>query len=467
MGNTLVQFVTPAVRAILGLLLAAALSRYLGVEGLGQYALVFAYVGTFNGIFNDWGLGTILLREIARFPERRAELLVSGAALQGLVALGSYVLMVGGLAIVHFPGAVKQAVLIYGLTLLLTPLDLLALSFQADLKLSRLLPASLAGALLNFGFLMLVMVFRGGLLALIAAVLAALVIQYMWIARLCWASQRFPCRPATAHWNPFLREAWPLGLTTVFTTTMQQAPVMVLSWHSLEAVGLFSAAYKIPQQLLLLPLMVRNSAFPVLARSWVVDRPRFSRQLDRLVGGIILISVPMVIAGVGLAAPLTVLVFGPDFAGAAGPFGLLIGVCGLVFPGILIGEALNAAGYQRGNLVIQVLSSGALIVLLLVLVPSGGAAGAALALLLSYGLVVGATLLVARWRFQDGAPLGAMGVGAMSAASGGVGLIAASGLGPLPASIVGAAVALAVLVALRGSQVRGLWAAVTGSRLAG
>jgi O-antigen/teichoic acid export membrane protein len=128
---------------------------------------------------------------------------------------------------------------------------------------------------------------------------------------------------------------------------------------------------------------------------------------------------------------------------------------------------LNAAGYQRGNLVIQMVSSGALIVLLIVLVPSGGAAGAAWALLLSYGLVVGATLLVARWRFQDGAPLGAMGVGAMSAAAGGVGLIVASGLGPLPASIVGAAVALAVLVALRGSQVRGLWAAVTGSSLAG
>jgi O-antigen/teichoic acid export membrane protein len=143
-----------------------------------------------------------------------------------------------------------------------------------------------------------------------------------------------------------------------------------------------------------------------------------------------------------------------------------MGVFGLIFPGILIGEALSAAGFQRGNLVIQVASSGALIVLLLVLVPSGGAAGAAWALLLSYGLVVGATLLVARWRLQDGAPLVAMAIGALAAASGGAGLVLASGLGPLPSSLVGAAVALAVLIALRPSQVRGLWAAVTGSSLA-
>ncbi len=54
-GNTLVQVVTPVLRIALGIVLAAVLSRYLGAEGLGSYALVFAYVATFDGVFNEGG----------------------------------------------------------------------------------------------------------------------------------------------------------------------------------------------------------------------------------------------------------------------------------------------------------------------------------------------------------------------------------------------------------------------------
>src|SRR6185295_1683580 len=81
-SNTLVQLISPGVRIATGLILVAALARYLGVAGFGAYALVFAYVATFDGVFAEWGLGTVLLREISRRPDERAGLLASGAALQ-------------------------------------------------------------------------------------------------------------------------------------------------------------------------------------------------------------------------------------------------------------------------------------------------------------------------------------------------------------------------------------------------
>lgn len=455
-SNTLAQFVAPTVRVALGLVLAAALGRYLGAEGFGQYALVFAYVATFNGVFNDWGLGTIVLREIAWRPEERAGLLSSGAALQGVVALGSYALMLGVLILLPYPPAVERAAAVFGLTLLFTPLDILALSFQADLNLARLVPPSLLGALLNAALILLVIALRGTLLALVAASLVALLVHYSWIGRLCLAGAPSPPRPTIASWVPLLREAWPLGLSTIFSTTMQQAPVLVLSWVSLEAAGLFGAAIKIPQQLLMLPLTVRNSVFPVLARSWVADRARFRRQIDRLAGGSVLVAVPMVIAGIGLAPWLMPLVFGPEFAPAAGPFALLIGMAGLMFPGILLGEALSAIGFQRVNLVIQIASSLVLLLLLAVLVPPGGATGAAWSLLLSYAVVVAATLGAARRRLGGAAPVSALAGGAAAAVAGGVGLVAAAPFGPALSSLVGFGAALAALACLRHSQVREL-----------
>ena len=195
-GNTLAQVVTPALRMALGIALAAVLSRYLGAEGLGSYALVFAYVATFDGVFNEWGLGTILLREISRRPEERDGLLVSGAVLQGAVACGTYALMLGALPFMHYPGPVNRAITLYGLTLFAAPLNMLSLSFQADLALARLLPASLLGALLHFTLSLVVVALHGPLLWLVVAAAGALAMQYTG-ALSCARRGRWVWRPSS------------------------------------------------------------------------------------------------------------------------------------------------------------------------------------------------------------------------------------------------------------------------------
>lgn len=456
-ANTLAQIVTPALRMALGIALTAALSRYLGVEGLGEYALVFAYVAAFNGIFNDWGLATICVREISQRPDQRESLLASAAALQAIVALASYGLMLGGLLLMHHPTSVNQAIALYGLMLLLTPLDVLALSFQADLRLAKLLPPSLLGVALNFVLIMSVILMKGPLVALVGAALAALLIQYAWITRLSLTAVRFTSWPTTAHWRPFLRESWPLGVTAVFSTAMQQAPILVLSRFSLQAAGLFSAANRIPMQLFMIPFTVRTSTFPLLSQSWVTDRAQFARRLDRLVRGGLLLSVPAAILGIGLAEPVVRLLFGPAFAGAALPFALLMATFGVLFPGILVGEALTAAGFQRLNLVIQIVAFPVLAVLLLVLVPAHGAAGAAWALLSCYAGITAATFAAARWRLGSAGPAGALPPAAAAATLGGGTLVISSPLGPVLPAMLGATVALATLLCIRPSQARELW----------
>ena len=463
-SNTLAQIVTPAVRLALGVILIAALSRYLGVQGLGQYALVFAYVATFNGIFNDWGLATICVREISQRPDQRESLLASAAALQSVVAVGSYGLMLGGLLLMQYPTAVNQAIALYGLTLLLTPLDVLALSFQADLRLTRLLPPSLLGVALNFLLIMSVILLGGSLEALMGAALAALLAQYAWVARLSLTAVRFSSWPTMTHWRPFLRESWPLGVTTVFSTGMQQAPILALSRFSLEAAGLFSVATRIPQQLYLISFSIRNTTFPLLSQSWTADRVQFTGRLDRLVRASLLISIPAAILGIGLAEPIIRLLFGPVFADAALPFALLFATFGLFFPAILIGEALIAAGFQRLNLVIQMAGFPVLVLLLLVLVPAHGATGAAWALLSCYAGIAGATFAVARWRLGRDAPLGALAPAVGAAALGGGALIVSSAYGPVLSALLGATVALATLLCARPSQAGELWSLLVPAR---
>jgi len=446
-GNTLVQFVPSALRLVLGISLAAVLSRYLGVEGLGEYALLFTYVAIFNIVFNDWGLGTILVRELSQRPDERRALLASATALQLLVSCASYGLLLATLAVLHYSQGFKSAVMLYGLTLLLGPAQVLALPFQADLRLVRLLAPSALQVVLNFTLSIAVVLLGGPLFALAGASLVAVAVQCVWSGYLGWREAGLALAAFTSamwrRWWPLVRESWPIGVASTFKMAWQQGPVLVLGAFSLSATGLFNAANRVPQQIVLVPLALNTTTFPLLARWWVSDRVRFARQLDRLVGGSLFVAIPAVIFGIAVAGPFVRLLFGPEFAGASVPFAMLLAAAGLLFPIVFVAEALNAAGYQRLNLVITAALSPLLTALLFVLVPRGGASGAASALLVCYAGYIAALLGAARWRLGPAAPVRALASAGVAAALGGAALMISSPVGPVGAGTVGALVATA------------------------
>jgi O-antigen/teichoic acid export membrane protein len=445
-SNTLVQFVPTALSIVLGIVLAAVLSRYLGAEGLGEYALVFAYVATFNIVFNDWGLGTIVVREISQRPHERRALLASATALQTVVSCLAYGLMLATLAVLHYSPAFENAAMLYGLTLLLGPANVLALVFQADLRLTKLLVPSVLQIVLNFMLTIAVVLLGGPLFALAGASLIALAVRCVWIGYLGWRYAGLAPTALTSavwrRWWALVREAWPIGAASTFKMAWMQGPILFLGASSLTATGLFNAANRVPQQLTNVPIALNATMFPLLARSWVSDRLRFAGQLDRLVGGSLFIMVPAVIFGIAVADPFVRLLFGPEFAGAAVPFAMLLAAIGLIFPIVFLSEALNAARHQRLNLVIMVVLTPILTALLFMLIRQRGASGAALALLVCFAAYLVSLLAAARWRLGRAAPVRALASAGLAAALGGAALFISSPIGPLASGAVGAAVAV-------------------------
>jgi O-antigen/teichoic acid export membrane protein len=454
--NTLVQLLPPLVRILLGLLLVATLARYLGVRGFGQYALVFAYVALFSGIFSDWGLATICLREISRGAANRVELIGGAASLQALFAIGTYLLMLLSLLVMRYPALVTYSVALYGLAILLSPLDILALPFQADLRVGRLMGPAIAGSLVTFGVAITVIRLGGPLPALVGAALTGLLVQYGWVTIISLRYLR-GLRPSRSRWRYYVSEAWPLGLATIAGALFQQAPVLGLSFLSLESVGLFNAASRIPQQLNLLPQIVRISTFPILSEAWVADRMRFRLLLTRLVGASLLISVPLALLGIGLAEPLARVLFGPAFSGAALPFKILMAAFAITFPAILTGEAMIAAGFQRVNLLINLAGVPVLIALLLSLLPLGGAEGGATAVLGIAAFVAGATLISAPHLLKGPISFAPLFIGAAAGALGAAILALARDLGSVPAALLAATAAAIVMGSADRSTVRLLW----------
>lgn len=452
-ANTLVQLIAPALRVVLGLVLIAVLSRRLGRDGLGEYALIFSYVALFNIVFNDWGLNTIVLRQISQHPQERAGLIASAAAFQVFITCGSYALMVCGLILLRYPGAVTHAAMLYGLTLFVGPVNMIALPFQAELRLDALVVPSVVQTLLNFVLSIAALAVGGTLVALATASLIAVVVQYAWIGCLSWRFAR-PWAGAFGpvsrlRWRALTREAWPVGAASTLKVAWLQAPVLILGAYSLSATGLFHAANRIPQQIVLFPLAMNATMFPLLARSWNDSRDRFARQLDRLVGGSLLIVVPCVVFGVAASGPLLRVLLGPQFSAAATPYALLLVIAGLLFPIIFLAEALNAAGYQRLNLLLLVGITPLLTVLVAVLAPRAGATGVAIALLAGHTSYLAALLAAACVRLGRAAPVSALGASLLGAAAGALAVALSSGAGGIVSGSVGATAAAIAFACVR------------------
>ena len=446
-ANTLVQFVAPGIRFGLGLILVAVLGRYLGLAGFGQLSLVFAYVAFFSGIFNDWGLGTIVLRQISRFPERRMGLVTSGAVLQLVIAAATYVVLLLGLLVVDYPAETKAGAAVLGLSVLLSPVDILSLPFQADLRLTRLLAPAALGPVFQFTATVAVVALGGSLLLIVAAALAGQVLQYAWVAALA-AGRHGLAPPSRRTWPGYLRESLPLAGSTVVTTVYQQTPLLALSLVGLPAVGLFGAASRIPQQVGLVSGAVRVSTFPLFSRLWVEDRPRFRALFARLIALTVLLTVPMVVFGVLLSEQLMVAIFGEAFHQAGVPFAVLLIAFGLLQPAIVAGEALIAAGAQRLNLLVQLLGLPSLLTLLWFLIPRAGASGAALALLVGYGFITIAIVIIASVRFSSFASLRS-GVAGLAVGASMSSFAIVPEHGSLPVATVAALLAFLLMIAVQ------------------
>ena len=452
-ANTIAQLAPPVLRVVLGVVLVALLSRRLGLDGLGQYALIFSYVALFNVVFNDWGLTTIVLREISQHPEERRALLRAASSLQVAVSAISYACIVAGVFLLGYPEPVRYGAMIYGLTIFAGPINLLALPFQADLRLTELLAPSLAQALLTFALSVAVLAAGSSVVWLAAASLAAVGVQYAWIALLC---RRLTSSPAAmpgdarrSMWRRLARDAWPVGAASTLKVGWQQVPVLILGAYSLGATGLFHAANRVPQQLVVVPLALNTTMFPLLARSWAADRPLFARQLDRLVGVSLFAVVPAVVFGVATAGPFVRLLLGPEFSGAVTPYALLLVTAALLFPIIFFAEALNAASCQRLNLALLAALTPLLTVAVFLAARHGGATEVAAALLGGYSAYLAALFVAALVRFGRAASVSAIGTSAVAALAGGVAAFVSRDAGELISGTIGAGAAAAAFAVAR------------------
>lgn len=400
-GNTSMVIVAQAARLAAGIGINAVLSRDLGPAGFGRYSLVFVYVGMVMGIIANWGLGSIAVRDASQNPDQTESILGTATALQFVASAASYAILLIAVRTLA-AGQVGFAVGVAGVVLLLMPVDTLGLVLQVHMRLARLALVSIPGALLTLGAVAIAAANGAGVTGFVVATTCATVLRYGLILLILRGELVWPrVRPLWHRCWPMLSEAWPLAVATIFVTLINQAPLVLLERFSTpEQVGYFSAANRVASQLTLLPLALSASLYPLLARAAADSPDALGRYLSHALRLMLIVAMPLALAGIVGGSWLAQLLYGPRFAPAAPAVALLVVEAATLFPGIIAGEAMVALGRQRFNLFVLVGGGLVVIVGCAAISRPFGAVGAAVVLLVGYTVIGGCEIIAISLQFR-------------------------------------------------------------------
>lgn len=376
--NAAIQMTGKILSVGIGVFVVGMMTRYLQPEGYGYYTTIVAFLQTFS-ILTDFGL-TLTTVQFLAAPNINTEKILG--AMLGL----RIVTVIPVLCITIIAGFFMRYAPIVQIGIAILAFEFFALSiiqiitglFQRELRMEFVAIAELVGKVV-----LLIGVYTAikseSSIAVLLALLALASITTL-IALLMFA-RRFTRIRITIDltlWKKFLATSWPIGISIAFNLLYLKGDTFILSlYRGPEEVGIYGAPYRVLEILAASPYLFIGLVFPILRSTWLSDKERFARILQKSFDALALLALPLVVGGVLLATPVMTLIAGPAFSPSGPLLQILIIATGCIFIGALFGHIVLVVEKQRpmiwGYAALAVLA----ITGYLIFIPRYGALGAA------------------------------------------------------------------------------------------
>lgn len=357
--NTFALFLTNLLNPIVSFLLVLVISRYLGVEGLGQYSLVMSYVAIF-GALASLGLGSLLVREVAKRPES-LHVLFSNAVLFGTVA--SLITLLGMNAVVASMGyqrEVVQASFILSLSLVVsTPAYFVESVFRSVEKSEYIAVTGFIENTVKVALCILLAVLGYGIVPICGVILATRVFAlvlfiYFYVKVLGRPAWGF--RPDI--WLFLAREAPFFAGIVIFSTIHLSVDQIILSkLKSIEAVGIYSASDRLLSICKTFPLAFSSALLPFFTKEFSAGTAQLRDLSVASCRYMFLLALPLVAGTAILSDQMINLIYGQKFS-ASGPL-LTVQIFSLIPFGLayMFASVLIATGNQKVDMTINMVAA--------------------------------------------------------------------------------------------------------------
>jgi O-antigen/teichoic acid export membrane protein len=450
----------------LGVVTTAIVARSLGVDGFAAFTYAIAW-GALMVPLTDFGLNQAAVNRLSVREVSAAEITGSLLLMRLMMSLvvGTGAAIAAVLTAPDDTVAVASVVICIGLVLS-TPAALVAV-VQTAMRPIRAVISMVLNSILWFGAVVALALADLGVVWFAIGVVTTGTLASLLQARLVQGIARIG-RPSRAAMMSLLRLSAPLGVAAIAAAVYYRIGSILLYQigGSTEA-GHYAAAYRLVEQIQVVPMAIVGAVFPILSQAAVRDPARLRRFLIGAWEILLGFALPIVTIGLAVAHPVIAFLFGPEFEGPAGDVMLILWPVVLaIFLGYLAGALVPALNLVKIWIVIAVAGAIVNVGLNLLLLPSFGARGAAVAAMATEFPVMIATLGIALRRAGIRLPMGRVWRLAAAAAIAGVVAFALTPFTFVASVVVGMAVYVAVLPLLGVVPAQQLWRGLTNPRAA-
>lgn len=392
------------------------LARRLGAEEFGVFSSILAFIAFFS-LVEEFGLNVPMIRRIARQGDRGPAILGEVFGVKVVLGIVAYLMLMAtaiGLGVSPVITAILGLSMIFEVLALTVTRAFEAYERMKDVAIITILERSLlcvAGvAAVYFGG-SLVYVSLAYLLTFVCSLILAVT---MFNARVA------PFRPRVSGetWRPMMREAMPFVVSSILSIVWTRVDIYYLtSFRNAAEVGWYTAALRVVEAQIFIPVAILGSVFPVLSRLQGESFAGFNRILKK--NFFFLLGLGIAISGVTYLYSVEIisLLFGDTYRQSAGMLRIFAPMIVFSFLNYLFSGALIAMG--RELLATLTLGLGAVVCLALgfTYIPHGGPAAAGYIKFGVEGLAFffqGGVLLWLILQHRQGRPIGANNVNSMN-----------------------------------------------------
>ena len=306
--NTSIQILGKIISVAFGVFTVLLLTRYLGTGGYGSFTLAFTYV-SFFAAFADFGLQLAMVKEVSQKNHGKKELGTFLLLKIGLVTLSTLLASVL-LFIFPYPYETKIGILIAIIAVAISGISSFGnIIFQSRIRLDLITVIDLVTKIITVALIIFFVYLRLNYYFIVFSVLLGNLVGAVIIFILIKDTVYFLYDFRLA--KQILLVSLPIGISSFLALAYFKVDTIMLSvMKSSNEVGLYSIAYKILENLLLLWGFYMASVYPLLA---MLKGNNDEKKLINIIMSSFFIamiaSIPIVLIGL-IFAPLIIDIFG-------------------------------------------------------------------------------------------------------------------------------------------------------------
>lgn len=371
---------------ILSFLYFVYISRIIGPVDLGLYDPVKSLIPIFL-IVIDFSLSVVLVREIARKPERVEEFLSNVLGLKIFFAL---IILLGMGLFTNFSNYSSLTKTILYLDGVVVVLDTFTLTFFAVFRGIQNMKYESIGMIITQMATVIIGVLglRLGydLRILFFAVVAGSVFNFIFSYLLLRKKLKIKIRLA---WNKeiilsFLKIAWPFAISAILVKIYTYTDrFMLLAISGQKSVGWYVVAHKFTYALEFIPSAFAASIFPAMSAFYLTSKENLVKTFEKAMYYLMILAVPISFGIFVLSEKIITSLSGPVYTTSVLPLRILISGLIVIFLNFPVGAFLNACNRQKINTMNMAIAVVVNVILNILLIKKFTITGAATAALVS------------------------------------------------------------------------------------